>query len=236
MCFWFVISLIKEDNSVADIGWGMGFVILAWANAKESILLAVLTSFWGLRLSIYLFIRNWNKAEDWRYKNWREDWDKSFLWRSFFQVFMLQGCFLWLIALPLMYPSVQKIGLPQIIGISIWIFGWLWESIADYQLFQFKKDPANKNQVLQTGLWAYSRHPNYFGEILVWWGIFICTFTQDHIVPWYLLIISPITITFLLVKVSGVPMLEHKYKDRRDYQIYVKNTPSLIPKFTFWQQ
>jgi steroid 5-alpha reductase family enzyme len=236
MCFWFVISLIKKDNGVADIGWGLGFVVLAWANYQGHLLLPILASFWGLRLAIYLFIRNWNKEEDWRYQNWRKAWGKTFLWRSFLQVFMLQGFFLFLIAIPLMNQSVQEVRIIQMIGSAVWLIGFLWESIADYQLFQFKKDPTNKGKVMKTGLWAYSRHPNYFGEILVWWGIFICSLSPDSTIPWYLLIISPLTITYLLAKVSGVPMLEYKYKDRPDYQIYVKNTPSLIPKFTFWQQ
>ena len=228
MCLWFVLALIKRDNSIADIAWGLGFVAIAWFNFESAWLLPILCSLWGIRLAIYLFIRNQHTGEDWRYQNWRKAWGKHFYWRTFLQVFMLQGLFMWLIALPLIVVNTPEFGIFQVLGTLLWLVGFLWESIADWQLYRFKRNPLNKGKVLKEGLWKYARHPNYFGEILVWWGIYFAALPNPN---WWWLIISPLTITWLLARVSGVPMLERKYKDRPEYQAYVKNTPSLIPNF-----
>ncbi len=229
MCLWFIISLVKHNNSVADIAWGLGFVVISWCfQSSNHWLLLLMVSLWGVRLAGYLFIRNWNKTEDWRYKNWREDWGKQILIRSFFQVFMLQGFFMILIAIPL-FLHTTTISIWTIIpGFLIWFIGFLWESLADWQLYQFKRQADTKGQVLKSGLWKYSRHPNYFGEILVWWGIFLVALPHPY---WYILIISPIIISYLLLRVSGVPMLESKYSDHPEYQTYVKNTPSVFPRW-----
>ena len=233
----YAISRLVGRNDVADILWGIGFVVIAfyifhnYHLHQRGKLICLLVVLWGLRLSGYLALRNLQKAEDFRYKKWREEWGNTFWWRSLLQVFLLQGFFLYLIALPLAYAAwdgsslklVDSILDPFSIGGSlIWLIGFGWQAVADAQLYRFQKN-RQPGQILTTGLWALSRHPNYFGEILMWWGIWIIT------LEWWT-IISPLTITLLLLRVSGVPMLEAKYKNNAAYADYVKRTPALIPK------
>lgn len=236
MSCWFVVAQWRRDNSLADIGWGLGFVLVAWwihlfYPHEQSLLLAILVSLWGVRLAGYLAIRNLKKGkEDWRYARWREEWGRWAVVRSFLQVFLLQGFFMWVIALPLMpwTPRPAPAWL-QFLGVGIWLAGWLWESIADWQLMRFKAKPENQGKILSSGLWAYSRHPNYFGELLVWWGIFISAPFLNH---WWLAWLGPLTISWLLFRVSGVPMLEEKYRDNPEYQAYVRRTNAIVPKLT----
>lgn len=238
VCSFFIIAIVKKDNSVIDIGWGLGFILisvvsLSFINKLElkHLIINTLTIIWGLRLSIYLFIRNHKKGEDFRYKKWREEWKKYFIIRSFFQVFLLQGFFMLIVALPLINTNSSSnfnFQLNDLIGILIWIIGFYFQALGDYQLFKFKKDIKNKNKIMRYGLWKYTRHPNYFGESLMWWGIFIISIGAKNE---FISIISPITISFLLLKVSGIPMLEDKYKSNEEYLEYIKNTSSFIPKF-----
>lgn len=238
MVFWFIIAQIKKDNSIVDVAWGLGFVVVAYVLQSDfeywtQLLLVSMVAAWGIRLALYLFIRNRNSGEDWRYQKWRRDWGDKVVLIAFFRVFMLQGIMMWIIALPLMqtHSAVGEgwsTGFFTGLGLSLWITGFLWESIADWQLMQFKSKPENKGKIMTLGLWKYSRHPNYFGEILVWWGIFFFSILFG---TWYISIISPIIITLLLTKVSGVPMLERKYRDNADYQAYKEKTSSLIPNF-----
>jgi steroid 5-alpha reductase family enzyme len=229
----FVLALWRRDNSIVDIGWGLGFVGVAWvlwlAEPHPSAwLLLIPVSLWGLRLAIYLYIRNTRSGqEDWRYAEWRRDWGRWVYLRAYFQVFLFQGLFMWIISLPLMGSSDRLVfGWPQVLGFIIWAWGFLWEAVADYQLFVFKRRPKNKGKLMDQGLWGLSRHPNYFGEMLVWWGIFLIA---TGWVTWWIAIISPLTISLLLWKVSGVPMLEKKYAGRPAYQAYRKTTPALLP-------
>ena len=206
MVFMYVIATIKKDNSIADIGWGIGFVLVSlWMhiNYGKSMLLLIMVAIWGSRLAAYLFFRNRKSGEDWRYKKWREEWGKMVWFRAFFQVFMLQGFFMWMIALPIMLGKENAFSLFQLLGIGFWTLGFLWETIADLQLMQFKKLPKNKGKVLDKGLWKLSRHPNYFGEIILWWGLYLFILPNEM---WYVAMIGPFTITWLLSRVSGVPM------------------------------
>ncbi len=235
MSIIFLIAIVKKDNSIVDVFWGLGFTINAWIifilyKFPFGITSTIFVTIWGLRLAIYLFLRNNNKGEDWRYAQWRKDWGKYFYIRSYLQVFMLQGFMMWIISFPLLQidNTFIPIQLWQYGGALLWLIGFLWESIADFQLYQFKQKSKNKGKIMQTGLWAYSRHPNYFGEILVWWGIFIFCLPYGK---WYITILSPIVITWLLNNVSGVPMLEEKYKQNKNYQKYIQKTNALIPKF-----
>lgn len=139
---------------------------------------------------------------------------------------MLQGMLLWIIALPIFQIDYQNAPLLQSTGFGLWLLGFLWEAIADWQLFRFKQQPENVGKVMKGGLWAYSRHPNYFGEIVLWWGIFLYVLSYSNL---WIIIWSPITITWLLTRVSGVPMLEKKYRKNSDYQQYIKNSNALIP-------
>lgn len=233
----FIVAVFRRDNSIADVAWGLFFVLLSqlvfWRH-DGAFLLMVLVTIWGLRLSIHLAFRNARKGEDWRYQKWREEWKGIFYVRSFFQVFVLQGIFLWVIALPIIRTQGDfKFSLIGGIGLLLWLFGFIYEIVADWQLMKFKSRSEKRGLVMMEGLWKYSRHPNYFGEICVWWGVFLVSLmNMDTLVTWDTLLnlISPLTITFLLVKVSGVPMLEQKYKHDSNYQKYIATTNSLLPK------
>ncbi len=232
---WFIAAIIKKRNDIADIAWGIGYIIICgylfytYSAPPVIILLYTLVTVWGLRLSLYIYTRNKNKTEDFRYKQWREEWGKSFYWRSYLQVFLLQGLILLIILSPVIHAAVEVSGSWNIftwIGLICWLIGFYFQALADRQLAVFKKQSKNEGAIMQTGLWKYSRHPNYFGEILMWWGIFIITIPFDNS---FYFILSPLTITLLLVFVSGIPMLEKKYKYNPDFESYKKRTSALIP-------
>ena len=235
MTAWFGISLFKKRNDVADVAWGLGFVILVWTSILISslnlrgLLVGVLVSVWGLRLAWHIYQRHKGKEEDARYAVWRKDWGKWFVLRSYLQVFLLQGLFLFLISLPILIinkNSITGFGFLDVIGVLVWLIGFMFESIGDSQLSKFIKNPANKGKLMQQGLWKYSRHPNYFGEVTQWWGIWIIALS---VAGGAFGIIGPITITILILFVSGVPLLEKKYAGRADFEEYKKRTSVFIP-------
>lgn len=256
MCCFFVIATALKNNGLVDIGWGLGFCMLAimllpsYGSNDRQVLITTLTLLWGLRLAIFLFFRNYGKPEDFRYAQWRKEWGKWVVPRSFLQVFMLQGIFMLIIALPIIlvlnanldfllgsaetadgitgYGPLQTIGIgiTDYIGATLFFIGFIFEAVGDQQNYFFKKDPKNKGKVMKYGLWKYTRHPNYFGECLIWWGIALVALPVQY---GYLAFISPVIITFLLLKVSGIPMLEKKYDDMPEYQEYKKHTSAFIP-------
>ncbi len=238
MSAWFVYALRIKNNSVADIAWGLGFILVAIESLiitglylPQQILATTLVIIWGTRLSWHIYLRNHNKPEDQRYAQWRKEWGQYVVVRSYLQVFMLQGFILLLIAAPIIFINTADSGAISfytILGTLIWITGFIFESVADYQLKQFLSDPANRGKIMRSGLWRYSRHPNYFGETLMWWGIFVITLSRPY---GFLTIISPLTITYLLLYVSGVPLLESKLKDNPDFQQYMRETSVFIPWF-----
>jgi len=234
MTFWFIVSLLKKRNDVADIAWGLGFVLLSWSGSLlagfnlRSLIINSLVTVWGLRLAWHIYRRNFNKVEDYRYQAWRKEW-KNFYLRSFLQIYMLQGLFLYLIVSPVLFinkSSFNSFQLLDIIGLIVWAIGFYFESVGDMQLKQFITNSANKGKLMDQGLWRYSRHPNYFGEVTQWWGIFIIA---SSIPSSLITIIGPITITILILFVSGVPLLEKKYQGRRDFEEYKKRTSVFIP-------
>jgi len=235
-CLFFV-ALLRKNNGMADVGYGTAFIILTFVTATivPSVLwymyiLIALVFIWGIRLSIRIYLKNYGKPEDFRYKAWRDTWGKYFLVRSFFQIYMLQGFIIFLVALPvllsLLYPTVNPTLAYVYAGVCLWILGFLFESIADYELDTFIKNPENRGKIMTTGLWRYSRHPNYFGESLMWWGLGVAGFAITHSL---LVFISPILITFLLLKVSGVPMLERRFEGNPDWEEYKIKTSVFIP-------
>jgi len=234
MTFWFIVSIIKKRNDVADIAWGLGFVLIAWLSffisgfSLKALIVNSLVSVWGLRLALHIYNRNKSKLEDSRYLEWRKTW-KNFYLRSFLQVFLLQGIFLFLISLPVMFINhsvTNDFGILSIAGLLIWGLGFYFESIGDRQLKTFISNPANKGKLMDRGLWRYSRHPNYFGEVTQWWGIFVIALS----VPGSLFtIIGPLIITILIIFVSGIPLLEKKYAGRPDFEEYKKRTSVFIP-------
>ena len=177
---WFCISLYKKRNDVADIAWGPGYILICvylfftQPFSPVTVLLMILVACWGLRLSIHIYNRNKNKAEDYRYRQWREDWGKFFYLRSYLQVFLLQGLLLLIIVSPVMlaaYSAPPCLSVFSYAGLVCWLIGFYFQAKGDYQLSVFIKTRTSSNQIMQTGLWKYSRHPNYFGEIMMWWGI-----------------------------------------------------------------
>ncbi|MDY0102626.1 MAG: DUF1295 domain-containing protein [Lentimicrobium sp.] len=236
----FLLALIVKDNSIVDIFWGLGFILLALVGlflSKEiepkKVLVNIMIVIWGLRLSIHIFHRKLGKGEDFRYVNWRKTW-KFFILRSFFQVFMLQGLFMLILSWPVLHinNSVSgNFGMIEVLGLGVFITGFLFETIGDFQLTNFKKDIANKGLIITTGLWKYTRHPNYFGEALLWWGIWLMAVPE---IDGIFTIVSPLVITVLLRYVSGVPMLEKKYEGRPDWEAYKLETPVFVPSVKMW--
>lgn len=234
-CTW-IISLLVGEMSIVDIGWGLGFVAITLFHFSQlenisavPLLIVCVIALWGLRLAVYIFIRNKGKGEDPRYKAWRNDWGKNTWWISYFKVFLLQGFLMLLISLPIqavMSYGSNTISVFQIVGLGLWTFGFLFETIGDWQLYNFKHRPENKGKVMQTGLWRYTRHPNYFGESVVWWGVFFISIGSGY---FWLSIISPVLITFMLLKVSGVTMLEARYAGNDAYSNYKRSTSPFLP-------
>lgn len=235
MNIWFVISIFKKRNDIADIAWGLGFVILAWTSffysqiySLRGLIVGILVSIWGIRLALHIYQRNRGRSEDYRYLVWRKEWGKWFYIRSYLQVYILQGLFLFLIIQPVFFinKSVGQMGLWDILGVLVWFFGFYFESVGDRQLKQFVSNPKNKGKIMDQGLWRYTRHPNYFGEVTMWWGIFVMVLSIPGAV---FTIVGPITITCLILFVSGIPLLEKKYMGRADFEEYKKRTSVFFP-------
>lgn len=236
MNLWFVVSLIKRRNDVADVAWGLGFVLLAWSSffiaghsTAVGFVVSLLVCVWGLRLALHIHIRNRGRAEDYRYLEWRSAWGKWFYVRSYAQVYLLQGFFLFLIAIPVFVINASpniSFGLFGMGGLLLWAVGFYFEAMGDWQLSRFIKNPANKGKLMTSGLWAYTRHPNYFGEVTQWWGIWLI----GLLCPLGLFaVIGPITITFLILKVSGIPMLEKKMVNHPEFEAYKNRTSMFFP-------
>jgi steroid 5-alpha reductase family enzyme len=238
-CGW-IISLVRKNVTIADSFWGLGFVLIAWLgffNAHgfigRKIILTTLVTLWGLRLFLHLHTRNAGKGEDPRYAAWREKHGANFWIVSLFKVFLVQALFQWLIALGVQYGQMSatptRLTVFDYGGILIWAAGFIIESAADRQLSNFIKNPENRGKIMTSGLWRYSRHPNYFGESMMWWGIFIIVLS----VPWGIwTIVSPLLITYTLLKITGVTMMEETvFGDSPEYKSYVSKTSAFIPWF-----
>lgn len=243
----FVIAQIIQNNSIVDWFWGIGFVLVAWFDffyvwIRSGIFylglftLVLLVTLWGLRLFFYIARRNMKKPEDFRYVNMRKKWGNRFpRLKAFGQVFMLQALFLFVVvsavtlahANPLSVVGTSGI-VGAVVGIIVWITGFIFESFGDAQLRAFLADPTNRGKIMKSGLWKYTRHPNYFGEATMWWGIFIIAASISGPLTWIGLI-SPLTISYLLLFVSGVPLLEKHYKDNVEFQKYAEVTSIFIP-------
>ena len=234
------LSLVLEDASIADVFWGLGFVLVAWVtffladgHLPRKALITVLVTVWGLRLAVHIGWRKRGKGEDRRYQAWRSRYGKKFWWVSLFTVFGLQGLLLWVISLSVqagqISPAPAALGLSDFAGLAVWCVGFLFEAVGDAQLARFKADPANRGKVMDRGLWAYTRHPNYFGECLMWWGLFLIALSAPGNL-WT--VVSPVTITFLLLKVSGVSLLEKSMEETRPaYRDYQERTSAFFPWF-----
>ena len=234
----YLVALLLKRNDVADAGWGMGFcVVIASAVAQYGtplvpLIVYLMTAGWALRLTAHMVRRIRSGPEDFRYLNWRKEWGTTFYWRSWLQVFILQAFFLLIIAAPLFIAApcnATSLRMTQYPGLVIWTAGWVIQLTADEQLHRFRKQKNKTSRFLQTGLWKYSRHPNYLGEIMMWWGIFFFVAPLPH-GGWA--VISPVTITLLLRYVSGVPLLEKKYTGDAEFEAYKRKTPVIFPWFS----
>jgi len=234
---FFIVATLIKNNSIVDIGWGLGFVITAWFLQLQSseahlpqMVITLLTTVWGLRLFYHILKRNFHKGEDFRYAKWRKEWGKWVIPRAFLQIFMLQGVFMYIVSLSAILTSTaveRKTMIPLIFGgILIWSIGFYFESVGDAQLRKFKSNPANKGRLMTEGLWRYTRHPNYFGEATMWWGMLLIALGAGASI---IAVLSPLTITYLLLFVSGVPMLEKPMKERADFQEYARHTSKFFP-------
>ena len=232
------ISLVMRDASIVDIAWGSGFVLVAWVsywlsdgNSTRSLLLTVLTTIWGLRLAFYLAKRNLGHGEDFRYQSMRRKHGDRFAIVSLYTVFGLQGLFMFIVSLPVQLGQVREEPGFCIIGVVcvlVWGVGIYFEAVGDAQLARFKRDPANKGLVMDQGLWRYTRHPNYFGDSCVWWGLGLIA-AESSLGIFGL--IGPVVMTFLLVKVSGAAMLDRAMLKRKPgYENYVATTSGFIPR------
>ena len=235
-----IVSLRLRDASIADIGWGPGFVLLAWwyvailqPPAGRASVIALLVTVWGGRLAAHLYRRGRGRGEDPRYAAMRRARAGSFWWRSLFLVFWLQAALLWIVALPLLaaargagpaFPTPL-----DLVALALVAAGFSCEAVADWQLTRFKANPANRGRVMDEGLWRYSRHPNYFGDAVVWWGIYL--FAAATPGGW-LTVVSPLLMSFLLIRVSGVALLEAGLtRTKPAYADYVSRTPAFVPWF-----
>jgi steroid 5-alpha reductase family enzyme len=235
MVLLWLISVRLRDASIVDIFWGIGFVVVAWVAylvvdmpSPRGMLICVLTSMWGLRLAAYLAWRNLGKGEDRRYQAMRERAGDRFPLVSLFTVFGLQGVIMWVVSVPVQVAGFQvtPLGWLDALGTGIWTLGWLCESLGDLQLARFKAKPENRGKVLDRGLWRYTRHPNYFGDFLVWWGIYLIAAGGG---AWWS-VFSPLLMSVLLMRVSGVTLLESSLKKTRpDYEDYVARTSAFFP-------
>lgn len=232
------LSLYLKDASIVDRFWGLGFVLLSVQQLLQNqfltfraALIFVLVALWGIRLSVYIYFRNRRKPEDARYQQMRAKRGASFWWKSYFIIFVLQGFVMWIVAAPLavihLFPQADVPTALDYFGVLLWTVGFLFESVADYQLSRFKKRPENQGKVCRSGLWNLSRHPNYFGESLIWWGYFFIALNVDF---GWATVLSPILMTFLLLRVSGVSLLEEQLVSTKvGYEDYVKKVPAFLP-------
>jgi steroid 5-alpha reductase family enzyme len=233
------VSLALRDASIVDVFWGTGFVFVAWiayalggGSRDRALLLALLVTAWGLRLTAHLARRNLGKGEDYRYAEMRQRHGERWPLRSLFLVFWLQGALIWVVSLPVQVamtdPTPACLGVLDWVGTAVWAIGLTFEAGGDWQLSRFKADPANRGKVMDRGLWRYTRHPNYFGDFCVWWGIWLVALAAGS--TWWT-VVGPAVMSVLLIRVSGVAMLERSLSQRRPgYADYVARTSAFFPR------
>lgn len=232
-----VASLVARDASIVDAAWGVAFLVIASSASAATEgyeprvrLVLALTAIWGLRLSFHILTRNLGTGEDYRYRAMRRSWGPRFPLVSLFTVFGLQAVIAWIVSLPLQFAIAAvfptELTWLDALGVVVWTFGFLFEAVADFQLLRFKADRRNAGRVMDRGLWRYSRHPNYFGDAVVWWGFFLFAAATD---AWWTAI-GPALMTFLLLRVSGVTLLEKRLRTTKPaYEAYTARTNAFLP-------
>ncbi len=237
MTLWAIIALLRKRNDIADIAWGLGFVTIAWSlfvysdtnlSLKTTLILFTVTV-WGARLALHIADRHKKNQEDKRYIEMRKKWKYKRL-QAYTNVFLSQGFFMLLVGAPIIFYFARgssDISWYNWLGLVIWAVGFVFEAVGDYQLRKFIRfGKSKKNRVMTDGLWKFTRHPNYFGEVSLWWGFLLLTLPYE---AWYLALIGPITITYLILGISGIPMLEKRYEGNKEYDEYKKRTNAFFP-------
>jgi steroid 5-alpha reductase family enzyme len=234
-----IVVTVKKDRSIANFTWGGGVLLITlytfiipfvWGQTPSwrSVLITSLTVIWAVRILSYIYLRY--RGDDPRYQSWKQTGLKAFLLNVIW-IFVLNAAAMLVMSIPAFLVNTNPDGplnYADFIGLGLWLIGFYFEAVSDYQLFNFTRDPVNKGRVLQNGLWRYSRHPNYFGEVMMWWGIFLIALN----VPYGIYaIIAPITITFLLLFVTGIPWNEQAMAQNPEYQEYKKHTSIFFPWF-----
>ncbi|MBY0516515.1 MAG: DUF1295 domain-containing protein [Bacteriovoracaceae bacterium] len=230
--FW--IAWKYDKFSVMDICWGLGFVMVALLGYMQNyhsipkLILLIMVSAWGLRLAWHIYSRSKGHGEDPRYMAYRIQWGTNYLKEGYKKVFLAQGGMMFIISLPVqlgMTSELERFGAKQAIGLILWLSGFALEAWSDWHLTKFKSDPSNKGKLCTTGPWEYVRFPNYLGEMVLWWGVYFYIF--GFWTAWT--IIGPVCITYSLLKVTGIPLIEKKYLEREEYRDYALRVPRLIP-------
>ncbi len=227
------VARARRRLDTVDTAWGLGFVLAAWAveivqASGRSLLIALLVSVWGLRLSSHIWRRSIRRGEDPRYIELSRKWRGSIWRRAYVSVFLLQGALIWVISLPIVLAANKPLvgwGWLTLLGALMWLAGFTFEAISDHQLAVFLSR-QNRPKVLQTGLWRYSRHPNYFGELTQWWGIGLIALQTSY---GWLGFIGPLTLSLLIVFISGIPPIEKRRQKDPEYRQYQNQTSVLIP-------
>jgi steroid 5-alpha reductase family enzyme len=240
MAILWIVSLILRDSSIIDIFWGASFVLSNWIYfflapggfPARKWLISVIVTLWGLRLSLYILWRNAGKGEDFRYRKWREEAGGKWWWQSLFKVFLVQGVLSWIISAPLLAAhagaSPARLTFLDYAAILVWGVGFFFEAAGDWQMARFKANPDNKGKVLDRGVWRYTRHPNYFGDATQWWAYYLVAATAGG----YWTVFSPLLMTVLLLRVSGVALLEKSLTEAKPaYKEYIETTSAFIPWF-----
>lgn len=232
---WFLISLLLKRNDLADIAWGPGIFLVGlvgffFSEESLSLLLTILMGIWALRLASRIAARNLKKKEDKRYIELAKTWGKWFLLRSYLQVFLLQGLLMIFVGYPALHIAAfgSEMSVLVYVGLTVWFIGFFFEAVGDYQLDQFLSKEENRGKIMRYGLWKYTRHPNYFGEVTQWWGVFLIVVSA----PFGLVaLVSPLMITYLIFFVSGIPMLEKMFEGNSEFEEYKKRTSAFFPWF-----
>jgi steroid 5-alpha reductase family enzyme len=245
LLIWILVTLLWiwsvfiKNASIIDLFWGLGFVVvntfyvgMSGEISPRKILILILVCIWGMRLGLYLIFRNWGKGEDFRYQQFRRNYGaQRYWWFSYFQTFLLQGLLIMIVSLPLLgisHSHSSNLNLLDYLGLLVWLIGVTFEAGGDLQLSRFKRDAHNKGKVLNTGFWKYTRHPNYFGDSAVWWAYALISIAAGA----YWQVIGSVIMTLLIIKVSGVAMLEKSLmKSKPQYQEYIRKTSSFFPWF-----
>lgn len=245
----FIVGTIKKNNAIMDIFYGPAYFVVSITSfilnlvftstfCIRQIIATNLVLIWAIRLGTYVYIRNKGKPEDYRYKAMRERWKTNIALKSFFKVYLFQGIIVFLVCFPVWFinisenPPVVSLlefgGITLWLGVIIWLIGFIFETLADYSLYKFLQNPANKDKIMTKSVWKYSMHPNYFGEVTQWWGLFVIALA----VPYgFITFIGPAYITFQIIKVSGVKLLDKRFEGNEEYQAYKRKTSTFIPWF-----